>query len=127
MPVTLDAIGIVTADLAKSLQFYSLLGVQVPTELSDHVEATLQNGLRIMWDDLELIKQIMPDWVPPVGHRIGLAFHCQTPTEVDQTYQDLVKAGFNGSKEPWDAFWGQRYAQIADPDGNIIDLFAPLN
>ena len=27
---------------------------------------------------------------------------------------------------PWDAFWGQRYAQVKDPDGNVVDLFAPL-
>ena len=31
-----------------------------------------------------------------------------------------------GHKEPWDAFWGQRYASVKDPDGNQIDLFAPL-
>lgn len=27
---------------------------------------------------------------------------------------------------PSDAFWGQRYATVHDPDGNPIDLFAPL-
>ena len=26
--------------------------------------------------------------------------------------------------EPWDAFWGQRYAVVSDPDDNTIDLFA---
>jgi len=30
------------------------------------------------------------------------------------------------SEEPWDAFWGQRYAIVRDPDGNGVDLFAPL-
>jgi hypothetical protein len=25
-----------------------------------------------------------------------------------------------------DAFWGQRYATVLDPDGNPVDLFAPL-
>jgi hypothetical protein len=28
--------------------------------------------------------------------------------------------------EPWDAFCGQRYAEVEDPDGNVVDLFAPL-
>jgi uncharacterized glyoxalase superfamily protein PhnB len=28
--------------------------------------------------------------------------------------------------EPWDAFWGQRYAVVHDPDGNGVDLFCPL-
>ena len=27
--------------------------------------------------------------------------------------------------EPFDAFWGQRYATVLDPDGNAVDLFAP--
>jgi hypothetical protein len=27
---------------------------------------------------------------------------------------------------PYDAPWGQRYATVLDPDGNIVDLFAPL-
>ena len=38
----------------------------------------------------------------------------------------LVAAGGRGHKEPWDAFWGQRYAEVLDPDGNVVDLFAPL-
>lgn len=28
---------------------------------------------------------------------------------------------------PWDAFWGQRYGILNDPDGNTIDLFCPLS
>ena len=38
----------------------------------------------------------------------------------------IVNAGFDSKKEPWDAFWGQRYAQVWDPDGNGVDLFARL-
>ena len=35
-------------------------------------------------------------------------------------------AGFDAEKEPWDAVWGQRYAQLCDPDGVPVDLYAPL-
>ena len=38
----------------------------------------------------------------------------------------VVGAGFTGKTEPFDAFWGQRYATVVDPDGNPVDLFAPL-
>lgn len=127
MAIRFDAIGIVTANMAQSLKFYSLLGISVPEPTEDHVEATLPNGLRLMWDDLELVKQIDPNWQPPTGHRTGMAFHCDTPAGVDETYAHITSAGFKGAREPWDAFWGQRYAQVADPDGNLIDLFAPLN
>jgi uncharacterized glyoxalase superfamily protein PhnB len=56
-----------------------------------------------------------------------VAFRCESPEEVDLLYRDLVAAGAEGHKEPWDAFWGQRYAQVRDPDGTIVDLFAPVH
>jgi len=45
---------------------------------------------------------------------------------VDELYARVRAAGFDTEKEPWDAFWGQRYAQVRDPDGVPVDLFAPL-
>jgi uncharacterized glyoxalase superfamily protein PhnB len=41
-------------------------------------------------------------------------------------YAELMSAGYESQHEPWDAFWGQRYATVRDPDGNGVDLFAPL-
>src|SRR2546428_12816161 len=72
-----------------------------------------------MFDTLELIKQLDPDWVDPKGHRMGVAFECSSPGEVDATHSRVVRAGFRSKKDPWDAFWGQRYAQIVDPDDNV--------
>jgi uncharacterized glyoxalase superfamily protein PhnB len=123
----LDFIGIVVEDMERSLAFYRLLGVDVPESGEAHVEATLPNGMRVGWDTVETIRSFDPDWEPPSGgQRIGLAFLCDSPGEVDSIYAELAKAG-HGHKEPWDAFWGQRYAQVRDPDGNILDLFAPLD
>ena len=45
---------------------------------------------------------------------------------MDDVYERIVAAGFEGDKPPWDAFWGQRYAQVRDPDGVPVDLFATL-
>ncbi len=128
MEPRLDAIGIVTADMAASCRFYALLGVaaEAPPEGAQHHEALLPSGLRLMWDSVELMRQIVPDWEEPSGHRLGLAFHCGTPAGVDETHAAVVAAGFGSRSDPWDAFWGQRYAQVVDPDGNVVDLFAPL-
>jgi uncharacterized glyoxalase superfamily protein PhnB len=122
----LDAIGIVCADIAKSMRFYRLLGLDFPDSAEDHVEATAPNGMRVMLDKLELIKQLDPDWVQPVGRPIGLAFVCGSPKEVDETFAKVTKAGFRGKTPPFDAFWSQRYATVLDPDGNGVDLFAEL-
>jgi len=55
-----------------------------------------------------------------------LAFRLDSPAEVDELYHALVAAGYAGHKEPQDAFWGQRYAMLRDPDGSGVELFAPL-
>ena len=64
---------------------------------------------------------VVPSRRPPGLGRIP----GHSPAEVDRTYEELVDLGAGGYKGPWDAFWGQRYAQVMDPDGNVVDLFAP--
>ena len=123
---SLNAIGIVSKELGASIRFYRLLGVAFPEPDGDHVEATLPNGLRLMLDTLELIKKLDPDWTEPAGHRMVLAFECGAPDEVDAVHAAVTAAGHRSKSEPWNAFWGQRYAQVVDPDGNVVDLFANL-
>ena len=55
------------------------------------------------------------------GTRIQVIY-ADSPDAVDATYADLVGAGHEGHLEPWDAFWGQRYAVVHDPDGNTLSL-----
>jgi catechol 2,3-dioxygenase-like lactoylglutathione lyase family enzyme len=130
MTARFDLIGLVVGDMARSLAFYRKLGLDIPADADaeDHVEATLPGGLRMAWDTVESVRSFDSSWTPPTGggHRIGLAFLCADPAEVDRIYTDLVNAGYEAHLEPWDAFWGQRYATVRDPDGNGVDLFARL-
>jgi uncharacterized glyoxalase superfamily protein PhnB len=124
-----DLVGLVVRDVAASLRFYRLLGMAIPAEADTerHVEITTPNGLRIAWDALSMMQDIYPNWEANVrGHRMTLAFKCDTGAEVDAVYARLTDAGYHGHTPPWDAFWGQRYAVIQDPDDNLIDLFAAL-
>jgi catechol 2,3-dioxygenase-like lactoylglutathione lyase family enzyme len=129
MAPTFNLIGLVVSDLGKSLAFYRRLGLDIPAEADNepHVEVTLPGGLRLAWDPVDTIRSFDPSWAPPQGPpRVALAFACDDPADVDRVYADLVAAGYEGHKEPWDAFWRQRYAMVHDPDGNGVDLFAPL-
>jgi len=124
----LDAFGVVVSDMKRSLDFYRLLGLSFPedAEAQGHVEATLAGGIRLMFDT-EAVVQSFTEWSPPSGgHRMGMAFRCASPAEVDATYARVVEAGYAGHKAPFDAFWGQRYAQLKDPDGNPVDLYAAV-
>ncbi|MEE1772984.1 VOC family protein [Streptomyces sp. JV185] len=127
MTPRMDAIGIVTADLAASLTFYRRLGLDIPAgaESAPHVEATLPGGQRLLWDTEDVIRSFDPGWTAPAGgDRLSLAFLCDSPAEVDAVYEDLTGAGYRGHLEPWDAVWGQRYATVLDPDGCSVSLFA---
>jgi len=123
----LNAIGIVVSDLERSIAFYRLIGLDVPeTPGEGHVETTLANVTRLMFDTEEVVKSFQPEWTRQTGNQLSLAFECASPAEVDEAYARMTGAGFHGEKEPWDAFWGQRYAQLADPDGVPVDLYAAL-
>ena len=122
----LNAIGIVASDLARSIAFYRLLGVDFPEE-EGHIEARLPSGVRFMLDSEEVVRSFRPDWTRETGNQLGLAFECDSPADVDELYARVTGAGFHGEKEPFDAFWGQRYAQLRDPDGVPVDLYSPLS
>ena len=128
MPVLPDMIGLTVRDMAASLRFYRLLGLNIAEGKEDeaYVEVITPNGYRISWNTVEMVKGFDPDWEEPVGQRIGLAFKCGSPAEVDALHERVVAAGYQSHKAPWDAFWGQRYAVVVDPDGSKVDLFAPL-
>ena len=129
MTARLDLIGIVVSDMARALAFYRRLGIELPASADGegHVEAALPGGLRIAWDTQDVMRSFDPAWSPPSGgHGMSLAFACDSPAEVDATHAALVAAGYEGHLDPFDAFWGQRYATVRDPDGNPVDLFAAL-
>jgi len=127
MAPTFNAIGITVTDMARTLAFYRLLGLEFPAsdDAEGHVECEGPAGVRIMFDTVSVIHSFDPDWTAPVGGpAMSLAFECTDPAEVDRTVAEVVQAGFDVHREPWDAFWGQRYATVCDPDGNHVDLFA---
>jgi uncharacterized glyoxalase superfamily protein PhnB len=127
----LDAVGIVVGDLRRSVEFYRALGVPFEPGMEEsehgHAEAELDGGVRLMLDTEAGIRGFDPGWERGTGASgATLAFRCDSPLEVDQVYAQALQAGATSHKAPWDAFWGQRYAQLRDPDGNPVDLYANL-
>jgi predicted lactoylglutathione lyase len=93
----LNAIGIVVSDMAASIRFYRLLGLDVPeTPDEGHVDAALPNGIRLMLDTEEVIRSFRPDWTRESGNQLALALECAGPAEVDELYGRAVDAGFDG-------------------------------
>ena len=125
-----DAIGVTASDMAAMVAFFRALGVDLPEGAEDesHVEAPLAGGMRLMLDGDELVGGFDASWDPRTrgSGRVTLAFRCDGPGDVDRTAAELRAAGYDILLEPWDAFWGQRYATVLGPDGIRVDLFAAL-
>jgi catechol 2,3-dioxygenase-like lactoylglutathione lyase family enzyme len=125
-------IELVVADMATTLAFYRRLGVDIPADADTEPHVGVQfGGIALAFDTHETIRSFDRAWTPPTGgHRMALAFAAESPEEVDAAYAELTgpdgPAGAEGHLEPWDAFWGMRYAVVHDPDGNPVDLCAPL-
>lgn len=116
---------IAVADLAASVAFYRLLGLDVPDPEGPHLEVELPGGGKLAFDSEEVIAAMHPGWQPSdKAGRLAIAFGLATTEGVDAVYATLTGAGYRSALGPFDAPWGQRYATVLDPDGTHIDLFA---
>lgn len=128
MNIKLDAVSVTSSNLERTIHFYSLLGFTFPSfeKEEKHVEAITKPGeVRLMIDTTDLIESITGKAPVPANHS-SFALLCESASSVDEVALKIQEEGFEVVKEPWDAFWGQRYAIVKDPDGYMIDLFAPL-
>ncbi|WP_328999608.1 VOC family protein [Kribbella sp. NBC_00709] len=129
MPTTVKIIDIVVSDLAGAIEFYRRLDLEFVRDQympDDHAGCDLPNGLHLMLDTDEMRSKTTAHWTPPKLGRVFLTVEYDSAAEVDAKYAELVAAGVTGLQEPYDAPWGMRYATVADPSGNGVDLYANL-
>jgi catechol 2,3-dioxygenase-like lactoylglutathione lyase family enzyme len=124
----LNAIGLVSSDLDRTVAFYRALGCELPDppgEEGGHLVAQL-GDFRLMIDTEEIIRSFDPHWQPSGSGRLTLAVQCGSPGGVDRLHDQLSALGSGSYLEPFDAVWAQRYATVLDPDGVHVDLYAAL-
>jgi catechol 2,3-dioxygenase-like lactoylglutathione lyase family enzyme len=131
---SITAVSLTVSDMTASLAFYRRLGLVIPEEsvwpandAGHHVAVTLASGLAFELDSVAMTKSFDPGWTQPPGpSRDVLVLSMPSRGAVDDLYADMTSAGYAGHLEPFDAFWGARYAIIDDPDGNHIGIMSPM-
>ena len=124
----LNAIGVTSTNITKTIKFYTILGFEFKDIKPDdeHVEPMTPNGsARLMIDSVNIVKDIIGE-DPKAGNISAFALQYDSVEELNEVAFKVSQAGFTVFKEPWDAFWGQRYAVVIDPDGFKVDLYAYL-
>lgn len=132
MSPKLNVIDIVVPDLDAAIAFYAKLGLAFEPDprMPGHAGYDLPNGPHLMLDTDDMRGKPGSEWTPETGGTGGprtvLGFEYPTSAEVDAAFAELTGAGYSGLQEPWDAYWGMRYASVSDPGGNAVDLYAML-
>jgi catechol 2,3-dioxygenase-like lactoylglutathione lyase family enzyme len=127
--VRLTGVTLVVADTTAAAAFYRLLGLPVPDDgPQPHLEIPQPDGAtEIDLDDAELAKSWGAAYRRPGGGPSAIvSLGVSTREGVDEVYRRVVDAGHPGVQPPYDAFWGARYAIVADPDGNHVGLMSPM-
>ncbi len=127
----LHMVNVIVADMPASLDFYRRLGIAVPAgedAAAAHVQLRMPGGLSLELDTAESARLWHAAWrADPAGVNVVIGFSLPAREAVDERYDELTSAGYAGRQPPFDAFWGARYAIVADPDGNDIGLMSPAD
>lgn len=127
MKAQINLITIWTDQINPMKNFYhNVLGFAVSNDLGNYVEFK-NEGVRFAI----CLREVMYDYSAEYkkaasGQGFELAFPCDSPEDVDTSFNALIRNGATAIQEPQTMPWNQRTAVFADPDGNIHEIFAEL-
>jgi uncharacterized glyoxalase superfamily protein PhnB len=133
--LTFSQINVVVADMEATLTFYRALGVEVPDAPEwpegsgrRHTEVGRGSGVHIAFDNVEMARS----WDAGLrdvafGSSVVIGFAVADREAVDAAFRRGLEAGGAAAQEPYDAFWGARYAVVVDPDGHHVGLMSPID
>ena len=126
-----DSVNLVVADMDASVAFYRRLGIDIPDRGpwdGDHRTAETGDGIDFELDSTSFAPKWNSGWPGSAGRGAAVfGFSVATREDVDRIHADLTGAGYVSQREPFDAFWGSRYAIVEDPDGNAVGIMSPMD
>ena len=129
--IRLDQVNLVVRDVPASRAFYSRLGLDFGAEPdpvwdAHHVSARHDDvAVDLDLDSTTFAARWDRGW--PGGTGVVLGCKVDGRDEVDALVSKLSAEGVPVQQEPYDAFWGARYAVVTDPDGNAVGIMSPVD
>jgi uncharacterized glyoxalase superfamily protein PhnB len=121
---------VAVADMPATMAFYRAVGLAVPAdaEAQEHVEIDVGNGAHLSFSTAGVLGLYDPGWRgTSASTATVLQFRLSSRDAVDDTYAALTGAGHHGHLAPIDAFWGNRYCEVDDPDGHTVGFHSPTD
>ena len=117
-------------DMPRTIAFYRRLGLRFPEGAEHNVFASVEteDGVHLAFGTYALTRGYDRGFKEPSGPSPNcLQFGVASREETDRIYRELTAAGHEGHLAPHDAFWGSRYAEVIDPDGNLVGFQSPTD
>jgi catechol 2,3-dioxygenase-like lactoylglutathione lyase family enzyme len=112
-------------NMPATVEFYRRLGFDVP-DGDVFTRLSLPNGITFAYGSDELTRGYDPDWQPrSAPGSCALQFDLPSRDAVNALHAAMVGHGYRSHLAPLDAFWGSRYAELLDPDGNVVGFHSP--
>jgi uncharacterized glyoxalase superfamily protein PhnB len=123
----LRGIHLFVRDVAATVAFYRRAGIEFES-VSKHFARAASDHARLEIGSYELTRGYDPGFrEPPSGGSTALQIGVESREAVDEIFAELTQAGAPAYLPPFDAFWGARYAEVRDPDGNIVGFQSPAD
>lgn len=132
---TFGQINVPVSDMAASIEFYRLLELKVPDSFewpagsrAEHVDDMhSDDGCYMAFDNHPMARIWNPAFDPDRREgNVVIGLLVETRDDVDRLFEKVKAAGHPVGQEPYDAFFGSRYAIVIDPDGNQVGLKSPV-
>ena len=124
---------LVVADAKAALAFYAkALGAEIVMSVPEEKGTRLLHAEMLVLGSRIYLRDDFPEYCTgkdgdvraPAG-ATPVVIHLEVP-DCDAATNRAREAGARVAMEPWDAFWGARYAQIVDPFGHAWSFAHPL-
>jgi predicted lactoylglutathione lyase len=121
----LAQLNLIVTDLEKAKEFWRLLGWESTPRHPKAAVIMFPSGMNLVMHEPEFAQLWDPAYAGPVAGSTVVDVNLSSRDEVDETHARIVAAGYKSSVEPWDTFFGSRYAIVCDADGHRIGLKSP--
>jgi predicted lactoylglutathione lyase len=121
----LAQVNLIVTDLARAKRFWELLGWSSVPRHAHAAVIEFPNGMNLVLHEPAFARLWDPVFAGSGPGSTVIDLNMPSREAVDNAHARLVAAGYASSVEPWDTFFGARYAIVLDEDGHRVGLKSP--
>ena len=119
-------VNLIVTDLDRAKEFWTVLGFAwVPRGHPKAAVIPFENGMKLVVHEPDFARLWDPAFAGPLAGSTVIDINAASRTDVDDLHDRAVAARFRSSVEPYDTFFGARYAIVCDDDGHRVGLKSP--